>query len=183
MLSVVVVLVVTLCDPMDYSPPGSSVHGILQARLLELVAIPFSRGPSWLRKRTWVSCTADRFFTEGARREARVRCYKWFIYRGGVNPSYVSVPYWILYHSKYLFFLFFFAFLEVALIPSFSPALKTGQTLAYRNPSLRISFLSHHACFISPSHCSNVYKALPTDIGESEHLYHQIFIIWVPAVT
>ena len=34
----------TLCDPMDYSWPGSSVHGILQARILEWVAIPFSRG-------------------------------------------------------------------------------------------------------------------------------------------
>ena len=34
----------TLCDPMDCSPPGSSVHGILQARILELVTIPFSRG-------------------------------------------------------------------------------------------------------------------------------------------
>ena len=34
----------TLCDPMDWSPPGSSVHGILQARILEWVAIPFSRG-------------------------------------------------------------------------------------------------------------------------------------------
>ena len=54
------------------------------------------------------------------RREAHVRCYKWFIYRGGVTPSYVSVPYWILYHSKYLFFLFLFAFLEVALIPFFT---------------------------------------------------------------
>ena len=36
----------TLCDPMNYSPPGSSVHGILQARILEWVAIPFSRGSS-----------------------------------------------------------------------------------------------------------------------------------------
>ena len=37
----------TLCDPMDpMCPPGSSVHGILQARILEWVAIPFSRGPS-----------------------------------------------------------------------------------------------------------------------------------------
>ena len=36
----------TLCDPMDYSIPGSSIHGILQARILELVAIPFSRGSS-----------------------------------------------------------------------------------------------------------------------------------------
>ena len=39
----------TLCDPMDYSPPGSSVHGILRARILEWVAISFSRGSSWPR--------------------------------------------------------------------------------------------------------------------------------------
>ena len=42
----------TLCDPTDCSPPGSSVHGILQARILEWVAISFSRGSSWLRDRT-----------------------------------------------------------------------------------------------------------------------------------
>ena len=36
----------TICEPIDCSPPGSSVHGILQPRILELVAIPFSRGPS-----------------------------------------------------------------------------------------------------------------------------------------
>ena len=41
----------TLCDPMDCSPPGSSVHGILQARILEWVARPFSRGSS--RPRDW----------------------------------------------------------------------------------------------------------------------------------
>ena len=39
----------TLCNPMDYSLPGSSVHGILQARILEWVAISFSRGSSWPR--------------------------------------------------------------------------------------------------------------------------------------
>ena len=37
----------TLCDPMDCSPPGSAVHGILQAKILEWVAIPFCRGSSW----------------------------------------------------------------------------------------------------------------------------------------
>ena len=50
----------TLCDPMDCSPPGSSVRGILQARILEWVAMPSSRGPSWPRDRThvsYVSCT------------------------------------------------------------------------------------------------------------------------------
>ena len=59
----------TLCDPEDCSPPGSSVCGILQARILQWVAIPFSRGSSWLRGQTWVSCIAGRFFTIWATRE------------------------------------------------------------------------------------------------------------------
>ena len=54
----------TLCNPMDCCPPGSSVHGILQARILEWVAIPFSRGSSRPWNRTWVSCTADSFPSE-----------------------------------------------------------------------------------------------------------------------
>ena len=53
----------TLCNPVDCSPPGSSIHGILQARILEWTAIPFSRGSSWLRDQTRVSCFAGRFFT------------------------------------------------------------------------------------------------------------------------
>ena len=53
----------TLCDPKNCSPPGSSVHGILQARILEWVAIPFSRGSSLPRDWTWVSCIiAGRFW-------------------------------------------------------------------------------------------------------------------------
>ena len=52
-----------LCNPMDCSLPGSSVHGIPQARLLEWVAIPFSRGSSRPRDETQVSCTAGGFFT------------------------------------------------------------------------------------------------------------------------
>ena len=53
----------TLFDPMNCSPLGSSVHGILQVRILEWVAILFSRGSSQSRDRTWVSCSAGRFFT------------------------------------------------------------------------------------------------------------------------
>ena len=52
----------TLCIPMDCSPPGSSVCGILQARILEWVAISSSRGSSQPRDQIWVSCTAGRFF-------------------------------------------------------------------------------------------------------------------------
>ena len=59
-----------LCDPMDCSPPDSSVHGILQARILEWVAIPFSRGSSWPRDWTQVSWITGRFFTIWATKEA-----------------------------------------------------------------------------------------------------------------
>ena len=53
----------TLCNPMDCSPPGSSVHGILQARILEWVAVPSSKGSFQPKDQTCVSCIAGRFFT------------------------------------------------------------------------------------------------------------------------
>ena len=49
---------------MDCSPPGSSVHAILQVRILEWVAIPSSKGSSWPRDRTWISCIAGGFLIE-----------------------------------------------------------------------------------------------------------------------
>ena len=60
----------TFCNPRDHSPLGSSVHGILQARILEWIAIPFSRAPSWPRGQTWVSCTAGRLFAVWVTKEA-----------------------------------------------------------------------------------------------------------------
>ena len=60
----------TLCDHMDCSPPGSSVHGIIQSRILEWGAISFSRGSSQTRYQTQVSCIAGKFFTIWATREA-----------------------------------------------------------------------------------------------------------------
>ena len=63
----------TLCNPMNCSPPGSSIHGIVQARVLEWVAISFSRGSSQPRDQTRVSCTAGRFFTDWATREALLK--------------------------------------------------------------------------------------------------------------
>ena len=59
----------TLCNPMDCSPPGSSVYGIFQARVLEWVAISFSRGSSQPRDWTWVSYIAGRCFNIWATRE------------------------------------------------------------------------------------------------------------------
>ena len=63
----VVQLCLTLCDPMDYT-----VHGILQARILEWVTFPFSRGSSQPRDRTQVFCIAGGFFTSWATREVLV---------------------------------------------------------------------------------------------------------------
>ena len=74
----------TLCDPMDCSPPCSSVHGILQARMLEWVAIRFSRGSSQPRDGTWVSWIM-RFFTIWATREANLLPYA--LNRGGKKKS------------------------------------------------------------------------------------------------
>ena len=59
----------TLCDPMDYSLPGSSVHGIFQAIVLKWITISFSRGSSQHRDRTRVSRIVDRCFTVWATRE------------------------------------------------------------------------------------------------------------------
>ena len=60
-----------LCDLIDCSLPGSFVHRILQARILEWVSIPSSRAPPWLRDWTSVSCIASRFFTAKPPRKPR----------------------------------------------------------------------------------------------------------------
>ena len=70
-----------LCDPMDCSLPGSSVHGILQARILEWVAVPSSMGSSQPRDRTHVSCVsslAGGFFTTGTTRKVEWPSKQWF---------------------------------------------------------------------------------------------------------
>ena len=63
----------TLCDPMDCSPAGSSVHGIFQTRMLEWVAISFSRGSSQPRERTQVSRIAGRGFNLWATTESQLK--------------------------------------------------------------------------------------------------------------
>ena len=73
MLIVCVQSYLTLCNPMIHSPPGSSAHGIFQARILQWVAISSSRGSSQLRNQTHISmcpALAGRFFTPGATCEA-----------------------------------------------------------------------------------------------------------------
>ena len=60
----------TLCHPMDCSPPGYSIHGISQARILEWVAISFSKGSSWPRDWTFISCIGRQVPYHWATREA-----------------------------------------------------------------------------------------------------------------
>ena len=89
----------TLFDPVDCSPPGSSVCGILQARILEWVGIPSSRGPSRTRDGTWVSCIAGRFFTERATREAPLGCLPRAI---SFKVLYVQLLYFIFTTTLYI---------------------------------------------------------------------------------
>ena len=70
---------------MDCSPPGSSVHGILQARILEWVAISVSRGSSQPRDQNQVSCTASRRFKQRRRNTQKIR-------QGGIFPYKVKGP-------------------------------------------------------------------------------------------
>ena len=86
----------TLCDPMNCSLPGSSLHGILQARVLEWVAISFSRGSSRPRDRIPVSCIPGRRFNLWATTEAHLP----FIY--SPSPSTASTWQLPLTHSKNL---------------------------------------------------------------------------------
>ena len=92
----------TLYNAMDCSPPGSSVHGILQARILEWVAIPFSRGSSWPRDWTRVSCIAGGFFTVWAPREASYHQSSLLL----LSPSH----WWL---AKQVFFLMWQVFIHV----------------------------------------------------------------------
>ena len=91
----------TLCSPADCSPPGSSIHGILQARILECVAISFSWVSSWPRDWTLVSCIAGRFFTVWATRVKQNRmsilyCHicgctdVWFLLVSSLSSSFLG---------------------------------------------------------------------------------------------
>ena len=78
----------TLCDPMDCILPGSSVHGIFQARVLEWIAISFSRASSWPRNQIRVSRIAGRRFTVWATREASGKPYYILIISHLLFPNY-----------------------------------------------------------------------------------------------
>ena len=88
----------TLCDPMDCSPPGASVHGIFQARILKRVVTPFSRGSS--QPRDWnlvsfISCTGKQSLYYCSTWEAQKPCAtsaKWSILQRRENRAYRIFP-------------------------------------------------------------------------------------------
>ena len=88
----------SLCDPMDYT-----VHGILQARILEWVAFPFSRGSSQPRDQTQVSWIAGRFFTSWATREALTPAWCCNILSSWFHPlKFFSAHFDYLYKRHYV---------------------------------------------------------------------------------
>ena len=104
----------TLCDSMDCSLPGSSIHRILQARILEWVAIPFPRGSSQPRDQTQVSPIAGRFFIVWATREAQTKYFKC------VTPHLILYKPLNYYYLKYIFIYFWLCWLFVAVHRFFS---------------------------------------------------------------
>ena len=89
-------LYLTLCDPIDYT-----VHGILLARILEWVTVPFSRGSSQPRDQTQVSCIAGRFFTSWATREASVQfsTFQLLSHVWLCDPMDCSTPGFLVHHQ------------------------------------------------------------------------------------
>ena len=86
-----------LCNPMDCSPPGSSVLGIFQARILEWVAISFSRESSQPRDWTQVSCTAGRLFTDWSMRENQTQISRHVTHFGQLLSLFFlpCIVYWV----------------------------------------------------------------------------------------
>ena len=88
----------TLCSPMDCSPPGSSVHGIFQARILDWIAVPFSRGSSQSRDQTRVSYIAGSLYC-WATREAPPNCVS-VVDNSALRSSFIILCQTLLYHIK-----------------------------------------------------------------------------------
>ena len=123
----------TLCNPMDCSLPGSSVQGILQARILEWVAIPFSRESSWPRDWPWVPSIASRFLTIWTTRKAP---YLQIFKCACVSMMFYS----LLYLLGNIFFLnisFLFSHLQCASLTSVDDRLRGWSKLHFSQAFIR----------------------------------------------
>ena len=94
----------TLCDSIDFCPPGSSVPGVFQARILEWVDIFFTRGSSWPRDWIQVSHIAGKLFTLWATRESHSEyCFVIHPY-GFMDQSFIILYYLVVFHMNMLSF-------------------------------------------------------------------------------
>ena len=100
----------TLCDPMDYT-----VHGILQAVIVEWVAVPFSRESSQPRDRTQVPCIAGRFFTRWATREASTFQFTYLVLSHCKTKWEFSERDWSRYFEKTTISLLFYQCFNIIL--------------------------------------------------------------------
>ena len=102
LLNVCTQSLLALCDHMDCSPPGCSLHGISQARILEWVAISFSRGSSQPRDRTWISCIGRRILYLCHLRSPLILSYIAFS-----SQSNGTVSWWRVFKLEFEFYLQF----------------------------------------------------------------------------
>ena len=115
----------TFCDPMYSSPPGSSVHEILQAKILECIAILFSKGSSRHRDQTWVSCIIGRWILYQLSHQRCLITLRYFILIGKstffpykfLNSSYTHK---MLYNIKILCKIFIMILFHLKIQRSFS---------------------------------------------------------------
>ena len=87
-----------LCDPMNCSLPGFPVDGILQARVLEWVAITFFRGSSWPSDQSWVSRIAGRFF-KPSKPSGKPKCVVWSEVRSLSHVQLFATPWTVAYQA------------------------------------------------------------------------------------
>ena len=158
----------TLCDPIDCSLHGSFVHGILQARILEWVALPFSRGSSSPRDQTQISCIAGRLFTIWATREAWF--YTWECIRVSAAFSvcpiltfpysvYKSILYWA---HEYCFSRFHIYALIYDTCFSFSDLLYSVQEAVGSSASLQLTQICSFLCLsnIPLYKCTTIFLSI-----------------------
>ena len=168
----------TLCDPVDCSPPGSSVHGILQARILKWVAISFFRGSSRLRDQTQVSHVAGRRFILWATREglANADCM-WLSVKG-----HQSTHRWAAFckegHQSWSFSSVQFSHSVVS--DSATPWVAARQA-SCPSPTLRVHSNSHPSSWwCHPAISSSVipFSSCPQSLPASESFPMSQFFAW-----
>ena len=152
-----------LCNLMDGSLPGSSFHGVCQARILEWVAISFSKGSSWLRDLTHISCIVGRFFTAESpgkpfawREGVIVKRANGFILESGKK---MFSPFSI--HSKFYFFCLVWLY-QICMLSQTSSLLRSSSF-----PGLSLKILMNYVCAQSClTFCNPMDYSLP---GSSVH--------------